>query len=73
MSEYTCVICEKEVSQERALFLIDSGVDIRCLEHANPNVKKGIFVDDGLVLCRRVYNDSVKSMLSDSEEPEATE
>lgn len=67
-----CVVCDCEVIPERAEFLLENNKEMTCLQHAQPVKLKAIYSGEHgtseLIFCDRVYNDSVRSKLYNTEQ-----
>jgi len=70
-----CCVCNKVVPKERVKFLLESGVfehSITCVAHSLTKPKKGIYSGEpgtsDLIICDKVYNDSVRSKFNEAEE-----
>lgn len=66
-----CIVCNCEIPAERMEFLIEYNKEICCTKHAQPVRIKAIYSGEhgtsDLIFCDRVYNDSVRTKLYDSE------
>ena len=70
-----CWDCGKVIPAERLEFLRESGVHpdrLTCIKHANATRIKGIYSGEhgtsDIILCDKVYNDSVRSKFREVEE-----
>ena len=72
--ETKCPICKVKIPQERVEFLLELKYnidDVYCVNHALNRPVKAIYSGEHgtseLIMCDRVYNDSVKHKFYDSE------
>lgn len=77
---YTCFVCNKPVPDARVEFLLSNGVtkdNITCIAHSQTQKVKGIYSGEhgtsSIILCKRVYNDSVRSKFGAEEHEEEEE
>lgn len=75
-----CWNCNTEISPERIEFLLELGVaerDLSCLKHSQITRIKGIYSGENgtsdIILCSKVYNDSVRSKFTEEEVVEPNE
>ena len=77
MSTSQCIVCGCEIPNERLEFLIENNREICCTKHAQPVKLKAIYSGEhgtsDLIFCDRVYNDSVRTKLYNSEDFEELE
>ena len=66
-----CIICNCEIHPERVIFLTENNREMCCTVHAQPVRIKAIYSGEhgtsDLIFCDRVYADSVRSKLYDTE------
>ena len=66
-----CIVCNCKISEERAQFLIDNNKEITCLTHSITAPIRGIYTGEhgtsDLILCDKVYNDSVRTKFFNAE------
>ena len=74
MEANKCWDCGVEIPKERLQFLIESGVNkarLTCIKHSNTSKIKGIYNGEygtsDIILCDKVYNDSVRSKFREVE------
>lgn len=67
-----CIVCNCDVTPERAEFLVENNKEMTCLAHAQPVKLKAIYSGEHgtseLIFCDRVYDDSVRSKLFNTEQ-----
>jgi hypothetical protein len=75
MTSNVCWDCGHVIPTERLIFLVSSGVPeerLTCLKHANTSKVKGIYSGENgtsdIILCTKVYNDSVRTKFREVEE-----
>ena len=76
MSSHKCWDCNTVIPIERVEFLLESGVkpdQLTCLKHSQTTKIKGVYTGEhgtsDMLLCDRVYDDSVRSKFRESVEP----
>lgn len=64
----TCFVCGQEIIEARAQFLKESGVaetHATCVKHSQTQRKQGVYTGEhgtsDMILCRKVYNDDLRS------------
>jgi hypothetical protein len=66
-----CIVCNCDIPDERLQFLLENDKELCCIKHAQPVKIKAIYSGEpgtsDLIFCDRVYNDSVRTKLYDSE------
>lgn len=74
MDKYFCPVCKNEIPQERIAILQElkyNENDFYCVNHAINKSRKAIYSGEHgtseLIMCDKVYNDSVRAKFYDSE------
>lgn len=67
-----CIVCNCEIIPERVEFLVENNKEMTCLSHAQPVKLKAIYSGEhgtsDLIFCDRVYDDSVRTKLYNTEQ-----
>ena len=70
-----CFVCDCDIPGARVTFLLESGInpeDLTCVKHSVTQKKKAIYEGEAgtsrLIICTKVYNDSVRSKFESAED-----
>lgn len=77
---FKCCICDKGIQPARVEFLLEQGTppsNLTCLIHSPTRRIKGLYSGENgtsdLILCNKVYDDSVRSIFRSAEPKESEE
>lgn len=66
-----CIVCNCEIPEARVEFLLENGHELTCLKHSISRPIKAIYSGEhgtsDLIMCDRVYNDSVRTKFFNAE------
>lgn len=66
-----CIVCNCEIIPDRVKFLLENNKEMTCTKHAQPVSIKALYSGEygtsELIFCDRIYDDSVRTKLYNSE------
>ncbi len=70
-NNHTCIVCNCIIPEARVEFLIENNKELTCIKHTLTKPPKAIYTGEhgtsDLIICDRVYDDSVRNKFYDAE------